>query len=39
MSPETRAGLVADVAAAIADRVDDDGVLLVQETFVVLAGR
>jgi ubiquinone/menaquinone biosynthesis C-methylase UbiE len=39
VSPETRAALVADVAAAIADRVDDDGVLLVQETFVVLARR
>jgi len=37
LSPETREALVADVAAAIADRVDDDGVLLAQETYVVLA--
>jgi ubiquinone/menaquinone biosynthesis C-methylase UbiE len=37
LSAETRAALVADVEAAIADRVDDDGVLLAQETYVVLA--
>jgi ubiquinone/menaquinone biosynthesis C-methylase UbiE len=37
MSAETRAALVADLEAAIADRVDDDGVLLAQETYVVLA--
>jgi ubiquinone/menaquinone biosynthesis C-methylase UbiE len=39
LSAETRAALVADVEAAIADRVDDDGVLLAQETYVVLARR
>jgi hypothetical protein len=39
LSPETHAALVADVAAAIADRVDDDGVLFAQETHVVLARR
>ena len=39
LSTPTRDALVADVAAAIADRLDDDGVLLAQETHVVLARR
>ena len=39
LSPGTREALVADVSAAIADRVDDDGVLFPQETHVVLARR
>ena len=39
LSPETRAALIDDVAAAIADRVDDDGVVFPQETHVVLARR
>jgi ubiquinone/menaquinone biosynthesis C-methylase UbiE len=37
LSPETRAALIDDVAAAIANRVDDDGVVFPQETHVVLA--
>ena len=39
LSPETRAALIDDVAAAIADRVDDGGVVFAQETHVVLARR
>jgi ubiquinone/menaquinone biosynthesis C-methylase UbiE len=39
LGPGTRAALVDDVAAALADRVDDDGILLAQETHVVLARR
>lgn len=39
LSPGTREALVVDVSAAIADRVDDDGVLFPQETHVVLARR
>ena len=39
LSAETRGALVDDVAAAIADRVDDDGVVFAQETHVVLGRR
>jgi ubiquinone/menaquinone biosynthesis C-methylase UbiE len=39
LSTETRDALIDDVAAAIADRVDDDGVVFPQETHVVLARR
>ena len=39
LSAETRDALVADVADAIADRVDDEGILFPQETYVVLARR
>jgi ubiquinone/menaquinone biosynthesis C-methylase UbiE len=39
LSAETRDALVADVAAAIADRLDDDGILFAQEIHVVLARR
>jgi ubiquinone/menaquinone biosynthesis C-methylase UbiE len=39
LSAETRAALIDDVAAAIADRIDDDGVVLPQETHIVLARR
>lgn len=39
LSDATRIALVDDVAGAIADRVDDEGVLFAQETHVVLARR
>jgi SAM-dependent methyltransferase len=39
LSRETHAALVDDVAAALADRLDDDGVVFAQETHVVLARR
>jgi SAM-dependent methyltransferase len=39
LSAAAREALVADVAAAIADRQDDEGVLFAQETHVVLARR
>jgi ubiquinone/menaquinone biosynthesis C-methylase UbiE len=39
LSAKTLDALVGDVAAAIADRVDDEGVVFAQETHVVLARR
>jgi ubiquinone/menaquinone biosynthesis C-methylase UbiE len=39
LSDATRTALVDDVAAATADRIDDEGVLLAQETYVVLGRR